>query len=248
MVATTLPGVLLYGVAGSRPAANAVANGTLYSATDTGTVTQSDGVSTWSTFLSVSATGIPATIVDVKGDLIVASAADTVARLAAGANGTRPEAASGETTGIKWSYPPGYELNYVEITSNATATATTEATANTIITAGALAFDGSTIALIEFWCALAQPAASAGANMKFYLADDTGGGAASIGRIGTMGSPAANNAFESVHLKRRMTPSSATHTFSIRASVSTGTGTVYAAAGGGGADTVMPAFIRITRA
>jgi hypothetical protein len=48
MASTTLPGVLLKGVAGSRPAANAVAAGTLYSATDTGAITQSDGVSTWS--------------------------------------------------------------------------------------------------------------------------------------------------------------------------------------------------------
>jgi hypothetical protein len=42
-------------------------------------------------------------IVDAKGDLVAASAADTPARLAVGANDTVLVAASGETTGLKWS-------------------------------------------------------------------------------------------------------------------------------------------------
>jgi len=41
-------------------------------------------------------------IVDAKGDLIAATAADTPARLAVGANGTILTAASGESTGLKW--------------------------------------------------------------------------------------------------------------------------------------------------
>ena len=41
-------------------------------------------------------------IVDAKGDLIAATANDTPARLAVGANGTTLIAASGETTGLKW--------------------------------------------------------------------------------------------------------------------------------------------------
>ena len=45
---------------------------------------------------------ISRTIVDAKGDLIVATAADTVARLAVGANDTVPMADSGQATGIKW--------------------------------------------------------------------------------------------------------------------------------------------------
>jgi hypothetical protein len=46
--------------------------------------------------------GIPATILDAKGDIIAASAADTAARLAVGANGKVLKAASGETTGLEW--------------------------------------------------------------------------------------------------------------------------------------------------
>lgn len=48
------------------------------------------------------ASGIAATIFDAKGDLIAASAADTAARLAVGANGTVLTADSGESTGLKW--------------------------------------------------------------------------------------------------------------------------------------------------
>lgn len=48
-------------------------------------------------------TGIPESIVDAKGDLIAASAADTPARLAVGTNGFLLTADSAETTGLKWS-------------------------------------------------------------------------------------------------------------------------------------------------
>jgi hypothetical protein len=46
--------------------------------------------------------GIQPTIFDAKADLLTATANDTPARLAVGANGTILEAASGETTGLKW--------------------------------------------------------------------------------------------------------------------------------------------------
>jgi hypothetical protein len=49
--------------------------------------------------------GIAATLVDAKGDIIAATAADTVARLAVGANGTVLTAASGQATGLQWATP-----------------------------------------------------------------------------------------------------------------------------------------------
>jgi len=51
------------------------------------------------------ASGIPATILDAKGDLIAATAADTAARLAVGTNGQVLTADSAEATGLKWTTP-----------------------------------------------------------------------------------------------------------------------------------------------
>lgn len=48
---------------------------------------------------------IAKTIVDAKGDLIAATAADTVARLAVGANNTVLTADSSTSTGLKWATP-----------------------------------------------------------------------------------------------------------------------------------------------
>ena len=64
------------------------------------------------TFTALSVvTDIPQSIVDVKGDLIVATAADTVGRLAVGTNGQYLQADSTAGTGLKWAT--------VDTTSNA---------------------------------------------------------------------------------------------------------------------------------
>ncbi len=68
-------------------------------------LTVAGGVPTWAT--SDDANAIQNAIVDAKGDLIAASAADTPARLAVGANGTVLTADSTETTGLKWATPAG---------------------------------------------------------------------------------------------------------------------------------------------
>lgn len=51
------------------------------------------------------ASGIPATILDAKGDIIAATAADTADRLAVGADGTVLTADSTTATGLKWAAP-----------------------------------------------------------------------------------------------------------------------------------------------
>jgi hypothetical protein len=59
--------------------------------------------------ITVAATGggIPATIVDAKGDLIAATADNTVARLPVGSNGQVLTADSTQTTGLKWAGSTG---------------------------------------------------------------------------------------------------------------------------------------------
>ena len=59
--------------------------------------------------------GIPVTIVDAKGDLIAATAADTVDRLAVGANGTVLKANSSTSTGLEWAAEAGGSSFFVNV-------------------------------------------------------------------------------------------------------------------------------------
>lgn len=60
------------------------------------------GSSIDTTVFANASAGIAKTIVDAKGDLIAATAADTVTRLAVGTNGQVLTADSAEATGVKW--------------------------------------------------------------------------------------------------------------------------------------------------
>jgi len=64
-----------------------------------------------------SSSAINPTIVDAKGDIIAATAADTVARLAVGANGTVLTAASGQATGLQWATPSSGGITLLSTTS-----------------------------------------------------------------------------------------------------------------------------------
>ena len=69
-------------------------------------------VYTGSTWAAQSASNpISANIVDAKGDIIAATAADTVSRLAVGANDTVLTADSSTATGLKWATPAGGSLS-----------------------------------------------------------------------------------------------------------------------------------------
>jgi len=61
--------------------------------------------------------GIAKTIVDAKGDIIAATAADTVSRLAVGANDTVLTADSSTATGLKWATPAAGGMTLLSTTS-----------------------------------------------------------------------------------------------------------------------------------
>lgn len=63
-------------------------------------------------------------IVDAKGDIIAATAADTVARLAVGANDTVLTADSSTATGLKWAAPAAGGMTLLSTTSLSGATTT----------------------------------------------------------------------------------------------------------------------------
>ena len=65
---------------------------------------------------------ITASIVDAKGDIIAATAADTVSRLAVGANDTVLTADSSTSTGLKWATPAAGGMTLISTTTLSGAT------------------------------------------------------------------------------------------------------------------------------
>ena len=81
--------------------------------------------------------GIQPTIFDAKADLLTATAADTPARLAVGANDTVLTADSTTATGLKWATPAGggKVLQVVSATTNTSTTISSTGNTDTGITA-----------------------------------------------------------------------------------------------------------------
>jgi hypothetical protein len=81
--------------------------------------------------------GIQPTIFDAKGDLLTATANDTPARLAVGANDYFLQAASGQATGLQWG---GTWTAYTPTVSSATGSITTSSASGRYIKIGKFCF------------------------------------------------------------------------------------------------------------
>lgn len=174
------------------------------------------------------------------GDLLYASAANTPARLPVGSTGNVLTVAGGIPS---WAAPAAAsgELSYDEFTAPVSGIAGgSPAAATTIKTSASVAYDGSTAVVIEFFAPQAVNSVDA-SNVFFELFED----ATDLGLLGevTAGGAAGGSP---IRVARRRTPSAASHTYTVKAYVSGGSGTVQA--GTGTAGVFLPGFIRITKA
>jgi len=137
----------------------------------------------------------------------------------------------------------GEELDYVQITSAASITGTSEGGATTVITGTSIALDGSTTILVEVDAPYWRPdGTNSGDNISLWLFD----GATHLGRLKFFRQRSTGFFEVPLHAEIRLTPSNASHQYIVKASVNAGTGSIGAGPGGSGGDDV-PAFLRITR-
>lgn len=135
---------------------------------------------------------------------------------------------------------PGLELAYTEFTSDVTIAATVEASATTIVTAASLDLDGQAIN-VEFYCPrLDVP--DAADDVLLTLWD----GSTDLGRIG-WAIMTGGDLSVPVKCERKITPTVGQHTYSIRG-WHVGATNATAKAGSGGTGSLLPGFIRISRA
>ncbi len=210
------------GLFSARPSAGSVPAGSLYAATDTNVVYQSDGSSTWSTyFVAGSVASDP--IWDTKGDLAVATGADAASKLVVGSNGQVLTADSTQTTGVKWAAAGGGgggELVHAQLTSDTTTTSV-----GTDV--DLVAFSSVTYAAVPYYCEVAIPLlrhSVTGASIYVRLTDNAGTG---ISAYAQADAQTAGNGW-AWFVRLRFTPSAGAAVLKLRWQTSAATATVKA--------------------
>jgi hypothetical protein len=136
---------------------------------------------------------------------------------------------------------PGAELDYAEITSPVTVTATSEGAADTVVTGTSQAYVATPV-IATFY----TPFLQSGNFTTFcivYLYDVAT--STVIGRLNR--TDVINGDGSSVLAEYRFTPTAATHQYRVRAYIDAGT-QANINAGSGGSAAYLPAFLRITKA
>jgi hypothetical protein len=158
------------GTAAAWTSANpTLAAGELVIETDTDKYKIGDGSTAWTSlgYSSLPSTAIANTVVDAKGDIVAATAADTVSRLAVGTDTYVLTADSGEATGLIWAAPTTGDITAVVAGTNIGGGATGgSATVNLAIDAAVdMGTDGSGVDVTFH-------SATAGDNMLWDASDE----------------------------------------------------------------------------
>lgn len=138
---------------------------------------------------------------------------------------------------------PGRELDYVQITSPVSITGTTAAAATTCITGNSVSYDGATRVCIEVFSPSLITGATANSELFTSIWEDS----TDLGRLSYVGRGDGSRAqYTGILARRFLTPSAAAHVYTVKCYRSVANGTW--GAGTGGADTDLPAYLRITTA
>lgn len=135
-----------------------------------------------------------------------------------------------------WAYPPGFEINYTQITASVNVVGTAEATPTVIISPGAITFDGTPV-MVEFSAYSIVPPTGGFIVVSLYESTTVINRlliAAGVNYAGKFG--------------MRFTPTAASHTYTISSYAQSTTGTPNVSAGAGGAGAASPAWVRFTKA
>ena len=183
----------------------------------------------------------PTNVLTATGDLLYASAANTLARLGVG---SASQLLGGGTTPA-WVLPPGYEIGYDQITSGVNITGTTQGTATAIISCSAHTFDGGPVLLtVHFPQVKLSTVAGNGIGMTLF---ESGSAVCDLAFFRVNVAPAVSH-FLPMQGLLRFTPSAGSHTYTIAAYTASTTGTPAVGAGTGTGGAVAPAFARFTKA
>lgn len=134
----------------------------------------------------------------------------------------------------------GFEIGYDQITAPVNITATTQATATTVIPGTPHTFDGNPV-MFEFHAPWSQADVSAGSNVWVALYE----GSTWIAGFSLTTAPTNSNVYTPLHGSMRYTPSAGVHTYSVKAYASLGTSAVIGAQPGGSGNW-SPAYLRAT--